>query len=106
LEESVFVSGIPNKGPRSLHLARLRSCDTFFGRPWWRGSEVRWWSVFSLLFLAGRGGEGAAESFIDLFFLFGCWCYSWCLGVWDVLELADTSKTYLLSRTLLLWFLL
>jgi hypothetical protein len=42
----VFVFGIPNKGPRSLRLARLQSRGTFFGRPWWRGLEVRWWSMF------------------------------------------------------------
>jgi hypothetical protein len=75
----------PNKrkcGPKMGHSLELpwSKCLTFFGRPWWRGSEVRWWSVFSLLFPAGHGGEGATESFIDLFFLFGCWCCSWCLS--------------------------
>jgi hypothetical protein len=28
------------------------------------------------------------ESYIDLFFLIGCWCCPWCFGVWDLLELA------------------
>jgi hypothetical protein len=41
-----------------------------------------------LPFMTCHGGEGAAECLIDLFFLDGCWCCSWCFGVSTLLQMA------------------
>jgi hypothetical protein len=44
-------------------------------------------SVVVFPFSTGRCGVGAAECLMDLFFLDGCWCCSWCFGVSALLEL-------------------